>query len=90
MLTCLAPSPAAWSRAAPMNAVFILPAAQPLAAPQLLRLGRDKSQGLFFCPFPLARLCTAPRAHVGASLLGTALQTPAPTGIQEEPFTSNQ
>lgn len=81
VLTCLAPSPAAQSHAAPMNAVFLLPAAQPLAAPQLLRLRRKKSQGLFFCPFPLARLCTVLRAQAGASALGTALQTPVPTGI---------
>lgn len=67
VLTCLAPGPAAQSCAAPMNAVFLLPAAQPLAAPQLLRLGREKSQGLFFCPLPLARLCTALRAQAGAS-----------------------
>lgn len=85
VLTCLAPSPAARSHAAPMNAVFLLPAAQPLAAPQPLRLQREKSQGLFFCPFPLARLCTALRAQGGASPLGTALQTPVPTGIQEGP-----
>lgn len=82
VLTCLAPSPAARSRAAPMNAVFLLPATQPLAAPQLQR---EKSQGLFFCPFPLARLCAVLRAQDGASLLGTGLQTPAPTRIQEEP-----
>lgn len=51
VLTCLARSPAARSHAAPMNVAFLLPAAQPLAAPQPLRLGREKSQGLFFCPF---------------------------------------
>lgn len=58
VLTCLAPSPAVHSHAAPINRVFLLPAAQPLAAPQLLWLGREESQGLFFCPVPLARLCT--------------------------------
>lgn len=36
VLTCLAPSPAARSHAAPMNAVFLLPAAKPLAAPHPL------------------------------------------------------
>lgn len=53
VLTCLAPSPPARSHAAPMNAVFLLPAAKPLAAPHPLLVGREKSQDLFFCPFPL-------------------------------------